>query len=237
MLCLFHSSTFSEPVVMLPMDMIDANLIGSIHGSTVQGTLINGPTITPGQHGGALETDGLDQRVDFGEYRSECFYRPDMCTEGVTYAVWLRRMRLGFLEVFLCTGGFYSSSIGYALYQSPDGEVRILVFDQTHYYRATSVVDWPINHWEHIVWTWKENEGITFYVNGCRLSGPETVKYTVKDRTDTISRYGSFTLGAGSQGTAYSHMKMDDLTIWHSVLTDNQVWQLYVNGGRRWMHF
>ena len=42
--------------------------------------------------------------------------------------------------------------------------------------------------------------------------------------------YGSFTLGAGSQHTEYSHMKMDDLTIWHSVLTDNQVWQLYVNG-------
>ena len=217
------------------MDVIDLYLIGFIYGYPINGTVINGATITLGQHDGALETNGLNQLVDFGDHSTECFHRPDMCSTGVTYAVWLRRMGVGF-EVFLDTGGLYKYSIGYAMFQNTYNYIEMVVTNQMHYYRAVSMIEWRINHWDHFVWTWNTIEGITVYINGCRLSS-EMVTYYVTSRSHTIITYETFTVGGGSRRDGYnSRMRIDDLFIWHSVFTEKQVWQLYVNGGRWWLN-
>ena len=231
--CLFAlliiKDTISEPHVILSMDVINLYLIGYVNGSSVNGVITNGPVITFGQHDGALETNGVNQSVNFGDHRTQCFHLPDRCNMGVTYAVWLQRMRWASLEVFVDTGGYYLASIGYAMVQNAHGRMVILVHYQTHYYRAT-VLTWPLDRWGYIVWTWDVIEGITVYMNGCRL-GPDIVTYSVQRRTHAIAWYVKFVVGSSALGFYHSRMKMDDFVIWHRVLAENQVWQLYVNGG------
>ena len=137
------------PEIILLMDEIRPSLKGFLRGMPFNGVVVNGATITQGQHDGALHINGINQRVNFGDHRTECFHQPDVCSMGVTYALWLRRMRTGSREVFLDTGAFDERAAGYAMFHSRHHDFRIAVFDQHFHYFAV-VPGWPINKWDHL---------------------------------------------------------------------------------------
>ena len=212
------------------MDEVPLSLL--MHGANVSGSIMKGGTIILGQRRGALETNGVNETVHFGNHQSECFQSPDMCHTGVTFALWIQRMRnVGFVEeVFLDTGGYYLRSIGYVMYQDASGHFYIAVYDQWFYY-GTKVPGWSINQWDYIVWSWDTINGIRIYINGCRLSADSFGSWK-GSRPYAVGSYEPFTVGSSSKGEYNARMKLDDLLIWHRVLDDGQVWQLYVNGGR-----
>ena len=73
--------------VSLPMNEVIGNvLLGSING-----TMTSGISLVPGQVGNGLHMTGNTGRVDLGFHQFECFYNPDSCSQGVTFAVWVKR--------------------------------------------------------------------------------------------------------------------------------------------------
>ena len=66
-------------------DVIDNILIGSQNG-----TIIGGATIVQGQHDNGIYLGDQTSWVDYGVHQS-CFYDPDICNPGVTFAMWIKR--------------------------------------------------------------------------------------------------------------------------------------------------
>ena len=75
------------PSLSLPMDdVIDNILIG-----TKNGTTISGAALVAGQVGNGIYLGNHTSLVDYGIHLSDCFYDPDVCDAGVTFAIWIRR--------------------------------------------------------------------------------------------------------------------------------------------------
>ena len=61
-----------------------------VHGGTYQGTLIDGTSasVEPGIHGNGLVMS--QTKLTIGNRRDGCFWLPDLCQEGLTFAVWIK---------------------------------------------------------------------------------------------------------------------------------------------------
>ena len=53
-------------------------------------TLSSGAALVAGQVGKGLYLQHETSHLDLGFYDSRCFYDPDFCTEGVTFAMWIK---------------------------------------------------------------------------------------------------------------------------------------------------
>ena len=211
----------SVPVVTLPMDEIQGStLMGSIAGN-----LPSSATIVPGMVAGALYTNGLDQVVDYGDHRTQCFHQPDRCTEGVTFSMWLKIMSSSESVVFDC-GGLYPDSIGYAMRRTSGGAFRVGVQGETTV-TSTDILSWNLNEWVHLVVTYERSAGVQLYKNGCQLGRQNTPR----DRTSTITRLPHLFLGGRAYGDDKAEMAMDNMLIWHEILTAGEIWQIYSQGG------
>ena len=77
------------PDVSLPMDQATGNIVQG----TLSGTMTTGASIVAAQVGNGLYTDGQKGHVDFGTHYTQCCHNPDMCAQGVTFAMWIKRGR------------------------------------------------------------------------------------------------------------------------------------------------
>ena len=95
-------------VVALPMnEVIDDVLLGSLNG-----TMTGGVSLVPGQYGSALYMSDGTGRVDLGFHQSQCFSNPDSCSQGVTFALWIKRNDGAGSGILFDTGGFIYESKG-----------------------------------------------------------------------------------------------------------------------------
>ena len=98
------------PVVSLTMDEANGNvLLGSING-----TLNSGAALMSGQVGKGVNFLDEISYVDLGFWDSQCFYDPDFCTEGITFAMWIKNgpgSQTGG-QYLLDTGAYYSAGKG-----------------------------------------------------------------------------------------------------------------------------
>ena len=98
----------SAAVATLPMNAVFGNvLLGYLNG-----TMTGGVFLVPGLSGNALYIDDGTGHVDLGFHQSECFYNPDNCSQGVTFAVWMRRDQSAAAGYVLDTGARSQSSNG-----------------------------------------------------------------------------------------------------------------------------
>ena len=66
-------------------------VIGDILVGALNGTTANGTNLVPGQAGNGIYFGDEASRVDYGTHQSNCFYDPDICSQGVTFAIWIKR--------------------------------------------------------------------------------------------------------------------------------------------------
>ena len=210
------------PVVSLPMDEIQGStLMGSINGN-----LLSSASIVPGKVGGALFTNGVNQRVNYGNHRTQCYHQPDMCTGGVTFSLWLKIMSSA-ESVILDCGGFHASAIGYAMRRQSSGRFRVAVIDRTHMDK-TDILQWKLDEWAHLVMTYDLSAGVLLYMNGCQLG----LQQPRETRSTPVSFLPDFFIGGASYiSTMNAKMEMDNMLIWHQALNGEEVWQLYMQGG------
>ena len=65
--------------------------IGGVIQGTLSGSMTTGAALVAAQVGNGLYTDGKTGHVDYGDHYAECCHNPDMCAQGVTFAMWIKR--------------------------------------------------------------------------------------------------------------------------------------------------
>ena len=128
----------------------------------------------------------------------------------------------------LDSGAFYSEHKGLALYHSHN-DLTAVFRDDTSYYNVGAYFN-SVLQWHHLVITWGNATEIEFYINGC----PAGFDPTITHRTTEITTAVDFRIGGNIWGGATERgvLAVDHFLVWYNVMTPEQVWQLYVQGGQ-----
>ena len=210
------------------MDDIKGN---KIQGS-IDGTVKNGASLVAGKIGNAIFTDGISQYIDYGMHLNECFYNQDVCTKGVTFALWFKAHSDVITFTAIDTGATDRDSRGVYLRYFETRDLKISIkWDQKYdYYRVPS---FPPLTWIHLAFTWDRQSGIHGFINGCDADTTDSKGYASRDlRQQAIHKTYRFTVGTGKNGTVgFGEMSLDELMAWNNVLEPAEIWQLFIQGG------
>ena len=77
-------------------------LLGSLNGN-----MTGGVSLVPGWAGNAVYMNDNTGLVDLGFHQSQCFHNPDVCTDGVTFAMWIKRDHGADTGYVVNTGAWY----------------------------------------------------------------------------------------------------------------------------------
>ena len=200
----------------------------------LDGTLEGGSHLSGGIHGNALYFDGqMHSRVDYGVYTVGCFFDPEQCGQGITLSFWLiLQERTADFDTIINNGACGFNGIGFCFYLFQDHNDNNIGFgtrDRTlsHGY---SVPQPPDAQWNIFTITFI-NGDIKMYINGCD-SQPHSSGHIVP-RPDPYTEDFTFHLGDWPiVGGTSPNVALDELMIWYRVLTVDQIWALYMQGGR-----
>ena len=216
------------PDVYLPLDIVEGlTVVGSVNG-----TLVGDDVQIAGKHNNGLELRP-DAYVEFEIQYRDCLADISICTNGFTYSLWL----------FVSPGNFGSYEDRHILYSGRYGEevmleirhnddfefnyVSVDIYHENHrIYNLPDILD---DRWMHVVFSWSMGSDLNIYINGCkdnqwlsREDGDwEPYTYT---STFYIGRQPEYEL-------TNFHVKVDEINAWYEVLTDEEVWHLYLQGG------
>ena len=221
------------------MDIIQE---GVLQG-TLQASLNGGAQLVAGRHGNALYTDHAGS-FNFAHFvldaNNKCLQNPAWCSSGVTFPMWLMNLPGnpgGYFTIFN-TFGCDRRGIGFCAGIDSIFWLKFSDNFQQYRYRAPA---FDVGKWQHIVFTFKLNDGIKLYVNGC-----DSIAYRLQEGYQLVSGHNpnqsfigaDFRLGGGRwsqlSGSHATHMKLDQLLIWYDVLNVTEVGHLYLNGGKFW---
>ena len=93
-------------------------VIGNVVQGSITGTMTFGATLVSAQIGHGLYTDGNTGHVNYGNHYTECYHIPDMCVQGVTFALWIKRGGGTGTGIVLYTGGYEYVSKGMKIFHS-----------------------------------------------------------------------------------------------------------------------
>ena len=186
------------------------------------------PRIVPGKVGSALRLEGAE--LDYGRPNTECFYDVSLCTNGLSVSLWVKFYARAIEQMILDGSGYYQETRGMSIYQTNE-QLGVHVFhDNTGYMRRATYED--LFHWQHIVFTWNVSIDILLYLNGCP-TGRNPLHFPIipKSVTSNFKIGGNHWGGAAQRG----NIALDHVLMWYDVLTPEEVWQLYVQGGHVWL--
>ena len=196
------------------MEIIDnENLVGSVNG-----IVVGGASLVSGKKGMALYTNGVDQYVDLGFQGDTCLGYFVLCIHGWVTALWIKRESL--VNGAVMDTGFMT---GYG--------TRIMFFYSylSIGFKTTSqkwqVADTPKQGWNHVVVTWQQCYGTKLYIDGeLKNTNMYSHRIVISGPASDTSR---FVLGADSKHGVMFGGKLDELRIWDTVMSDEDVSALY----------
>ena len=185
-------------------------------GNGNDGILENGPVWVDGLIGKALEFDGVDDYVDFGNDESL------RMKNEFTVSLWI--------NAATSQEGFYNpiskgheAANGWAL-QGSKATLSFLIGDGTGNPGATFSQDLRDEHWHHLVMTKSSSSGI-----GIKLYLDGAPDGSNPDATGDVARADSWNLSIGrdTQNGRYFKGSIDEVRIYGRVLTAVEVSDLY----------
>ena len=210
---------------------MDEVLGDQIQGS-ISGTMMHGTSLVQGKTGNAFFTDGINQHVDNGIHENQCFYNPDVCTTGVTFALWLKALNNANTFFAIEMGGSDYDSRGLYLKIQSNQNIKLsMKWDLKYdYYRAPN---FPLLTWVHVALTWERAGGIRLFINGCDADVNNDKGHSTRvPRSHQRTITNRFVFGAGKNTTAgFGKMTLDEFIAWHDVLEPEQIWELFRQGG------
>ena len=197
-----------------PMEVIEnGNLIGSIDG-TVFGDI----TLVTGKKGLALDTNGVNQYVDFGYQGDTCLGYFMLCTHGWVAAFWVHRNNNTKGSVMDTGAG---TNKGVKIDWPYSNQVVVIFRSVNSKWQLRQ--ETSTNHgWIHIVVTWCSNYA-KLYFNGGRVT---TKSSGITDRVPD-TRTPHFVIGADYRHRDGYRGTLDELRVWDAVMSDEDVLELY----------
>ena len=196
---------------------------------TVAGT--PAPRLVAGKMGSALRLEGAE--LNYGKPTAECFFDTNLCVNGLSVSLWVKFYTISDTSdsMIFADGGHYADGKGLSVYRHKDGFITVHISDDSHL-RYGTTTEGDIFHWQHIVFTWEGGSTtIALYQNGC----PDIHSSWLADRHPLATSY-DFTIGGNLWGgiAARGNIALDHVLMWYEPLTPENVWQLYIQGGRVW---
>ena len=208
-------------------------VIGNTLVFTLNGTLQGSARVVPGLYDKALYISGISgARVDYGVQSGSCFFDPDLCIQGITMSFWLmvHEIQDPQFDIIFDNGGCQGPTIGYCFYLKL-GDIKVSIKHRSGL-RVYILPVTNVNQWHYVTLTYKADDE-NVYVNGCD-SAPFSFSYGTPRPEPYTSNY-EFHLGDWSRGGFASYVTIDEMMVWYKSLTADQIWQLYVQGGRVWI--
>ena len=138
-------------------------LLGNSYPGNIVGSSV---TLETGIVGKALRIAAANSYVNLGPIRDNCFGFPDLCPNGYTLALWLKRKQIGTSHNFyISNGGQTYISYGITVHGSDSNTIGITVKTTSKRWRIIQLTV-PEGSWHHILFTWTESNGVYAYVNG-----------------------------------------------------------------------
>ena len=215
-------SACTAPLMKFPMD--------EAHGKKVlgyfNGTLEGSASLVTGNRGRALYIDGQQSsHVAYGTYTEGCFFDLDQCNQGITIAFWLALPEMPAYATFFQQWrmfGQYITFFGHpcsfvlGVTSRAGSQLYIYNFKQP----VTSV-------WNSFIITYFSGD-IKVFVNGCN-GEPDSSKYSVPDAISNPADSAFYISNLPNSGDKV-HLTVDELMVWYKVLTEDEIWDLYVQG-------
>ena len=191
--------------------------------------VVNGspaPCLVPGKVGSALRLNGAE--LNYGNPTTECFYDISLCTNGLSVSLWVKFYAISATapRIILDGGGFYGATRGMTVFRAGAGVIAVNIYtDNNKYNSRTPYDDWFA--WQHIVFTWKVSTDIVLFLNGCSAGIPRDL-----ETHGPIIAPPTFIIGGNIWGPdeGRGNIALDHVFMWYSVLTPDEIWQLYTQG-------
>ena len=184
------------------------------------------PSLVAGKVGSALRLKRAE--LNYGQPATECFYDVTLCSNGLSVSLWVKfHMRLTSPQMIIDGGGFYGVTKGMSMFLS-NGVFGANVLNNNKEYKGWAPYDDPF-HWQHIAFTWKVSTDTLLYLNGCPVgTSPK------QQPRGPVTQAHDFKIGGNRWGGAdeRGNISLDHVLMWYDVLTPEEVWQLYVQGGQ-----
>ena len=189
-----------------------------------------------GKFGKALFVDGSStgQYVDFGTPSGQCLYEPDLCENGVTIEVWVKYYTTvpGNIAYIMDSGSSDVDTVGIS-FGIKDSKffIKINLRESSFQY---DIPVFPSNTWQFVTFVFSVGDDLSLYINGCDAKASQITTaddYTVREVPIPASNLPSpFRIGGHDDHKA--EMLIDHLHVWYESLQPDEIWLLFINGGR-----
>ena len=209
--------------MLFSMDLAldNTNFIGPLNG-----TLQGGASVISGVAGTVFYSGAGGGYLDLGVRPvGGCLHYPDDCSNAISIALWLKIFELPApekLAVLMHNGGCLYASTGYCLFLRHNG-LSFTTRNEVPGFRAM-IANLPLYQWYHVTVSHKDAHTAIF-VNGCPA---ETIYYNTWKRSGIIANYQRFTFG-NMRGSSPAHVAIDEVAIWYTAMSADDIWLLYVN--------
>ncbi|CAH1797704.1 unnamed protein product [Owenia fusiformis] len=221
-------------IYYMPMEEIQSP--DTLVGSCITGKINNNASLVEGRIGKGLNLDGINQSVDLGNRRTECFGDLELCPNGYTLSLWLKIGKTsGRSLYYLSSGGQTYQSYGMTLLLQSS---RILVTF------TTKTKSWSVSYssptaaeWHQVVMTWKDPSISDMYTSDVAKLSLWWDGVNVATANSFASRnvqttvFNDFVIGRPNNGFArYGEAVIDELIFWDKELDDARVmglWESY----------
>ena len=183
--------------------------------------------LVPGKVKNALRLEGTV--LNYQPPNTECFYDVRLCVNGLSGSLWVKFHSISTKPAMILDGGgFYPQTTGISVFRNGQGEIQVNVFDKSNQYRGRAPYD-DVFHWQHIAFTWKVSTDTILYLNGCP-AGTQPIREPHAPTDNSMN----FKIGGNAWGgeAERANITLDHVLMWYDVLTPEEVWQLYVQGGQ-----
>ncbi|NQV32007.1 MAG: LamG domain-containing protein, partial [Phycisphaeraceae bacterium] len=172
---------------------------------------VYGATWTDGVLDGALDFDGADDYVDFGN-------SSELVPDAMTLSLWIHPEILKGFVVHKSGTGAYDKD--YELSLSTSG-IKVAIGGVGEYTNLRSNTKVSANEWSHIAFSY--GEGVfSVYINGV-LDASKTYDFTLIDKRHALS------IGCGNTTKQFMG-KIDNIKIYGMVLSEDKVLDLFKEG-------
>ena len=197
------------------MEMIEnGTLIGSING-----TVFGGAALITGRKGLALRTNGIDQYVDFGYQGDTCLGYFTLCTSGWVTAFWVK-FRNDTEGVVIDTGAFAKKGMRIEIQKERYFRIFFRGNNKKWFIRGRPTTE---QGWVHVVVAWQLCSGVKLYIDG-QMVGADA---TEKNKVEPVIQETRFVLGATYNYRSKFEGALDELRVWDTVMSDEEVLALY----------
>ena len=186
---------------------------------TILRKIFGGARLATGKKGLALHTNGQDQYVDFGYQGDTCLGSFVSCTHGWVTTFWIQMENDDF-GVIVDTGAQINE--GVEIKRMYDTLYASLRNDSKQWFLSCKIS--TDQGWIHIVVTWRPCYGAKLYIDG-ELASTHIIPPL--KALDPVTDCPRFVLGARFNYENLFEMTLDELRVWDTTMSDEEVLALY----------